>query len=103
MKKLLALCLSLVLLNCAYAQIKDPVTWTFSSKKIKENTYEVSMTASLQKGWHIYSQTSPDGGPVPTSISFTKNPLLTLEGPAKEVGKMEQKYEALFDVEVKQF
>ena len=48
-------------------------------------------------------QTTPDGGPSATVISFTQNPLIVLDGPVKEVGKLEQKYEELFGVDVKQF
>ncbi len=61
------------------------------------------LTATIDKGWHLYSQTTPEGGPVPTSFTFTKNPLLTLNGSVKEVGKLETHFEKLFDVNVKQF
>jgi hypothetical protein len=103
MKKLLAVGLSMLFLNVAFAQVKNPVKWTFTAKKINATSYEVHLTAMLDNGWHLYSQTTPDGGPVPTSIAFTKNPLLTIEGTAKEVGKLEQHFEALFGVVVKQF
>jgi DsbC/DsbD-like thiol-disulfide interchange protein len=86
-----------------FSQIKAPVKWAFSAKKINASTYEVHLTASLESGWHIYSQTTPDGGPVPTSVSFTKNPLFNLDGDAKEVGKLEKHFEDLFGVDVKQF
>jgi thiol:disulfide interchange protein DsbD len=86
-----------------FAQVKNPVKWSFSSKKIGATTYEVHLTATLEGGWHMYSQTTPDGGPVPTSIEFIKNPLLSIEGPAKEIGKLEQRHEELFGVDVKQF
>lgn len=86
-----------------FAQIQDPVKWSFTSKKISTDTYEVHLAATIQPGWHIYSQTTPEGGPIPTAISFSKNPLLTLSGTAKEVGKLEQHNEPLFGVEVKQY
>ena len=57
----------------------------------------------MENGWHVYSQHTPDGGPVPTSIQFAKNPLLTLNGTPKESGKKEQKFEDLFGVDVIQF
>ncbi|MEO6188792.1 MAG: protein-disulfide reductase DsbD domain-containing protein [Ginsengibacter sp.] len=85
------------------AQVLNPVTWNVSSKKIKDKTFEVRMTANLEKGWHIYSQTTPDGGPVPTSVEFVKNPLVNLQGKVKEVGKLEQRHEEIFGVDVKQF
>ncbi len=85
------------------AQSPDPVKWSFSAKKTANGQYEVHLSATLDKGWHIYSQTTPDGGPVRTSISFAKNPLVTLQGATAEAGKLEQHFDDLFDVEVKQF
>jgi DsbC/DsbD-like thiol-disulfide interchange protein len=84
-------------------QVQNPVNWIFTSKKTEASTFEVHLTATIGKGWHTYSQTTPDGGPVGTTIDFTKNPLLTMDGPAKEVGRLEQHNEPLFGVEVKQF
>lgn len=84
-------------------QVKNPVKWNFSSKKINKTTYEIHLTATLESGWHVYSQTTPDGGPIPTSIEFAKNPLLAIEGSTKELGRPEQKREELFGVDVKQF
>ncbi|MBE7173195.1 MAG: sugar transporter [Williamsia sp.] len=103
MKKLLFVCLFLVIGIVSYSQVVNPVKWSFSSKKLDANTYEVHLTAMIDKGWHTYSQTTPEGGPVPTAISFTKNPLVSIEGKVKELGKMEQHHEPLFGVDVKQF
>lgn len=103
MNKILAFCLFTFIAAVSFAQPKSPVKWSFSTKKITANTYEVHLTAEIQSGWHLYSQTTPEGGPVPTKVSFTKNPLLTLKGEAKEIGKLEQRNEPLFGVDVKQF
>jgi DsbC/DsbD-like thiol-disulfide interchange protein len=85
------------------AQVRNPVKWTHTVKAAGSGKYVVSMKAVLDKGWHIYSQHTPDGGPIPTAVLFTKNPLVTLTGPIKEVGKLENHYEKLFGVNVKQF
>ena len=103
MKKFFAFTLGLVMLNMASAQVRIPVQWDFSAKKVGATTYEVYLTANMEDGWHVYSQHTPDGGPVPTTIKFSKNPLLTLNGAAKESGKKEQKFEELFGVDVIQF
>jgi thiol:disulfide interchange protein DsbD len=87
----------------AFSQVKNPVKWSYTAKKLATGKYEVHMTATVEKGWHIYSQTTPEGGPVPTQFTFTKNPLLTISGPVKELGKLETHFEKLFDVNVKQF
>jgi hypothetical protein len=103
MKKLVTASFLLLFTNLLFAQIQNPVSWSATAKKISDKTYEIHLTANIQKGWHVYSQTTPDGGPVPTNITFTKNPLLTFEGKAKEVGKLEKHAEQLFGVDVKQF
>ena len=104
MQKFVFVFLFLCIATVSYSQVLNPVKWSFSSKKLDGNTYEVHLTATLDKGWHTYSQTTPEGGPVPTAISFTKNPLVSVEGTAKEVGKMEQHVEPLFNgINVKQF
>ncbi|MDB5231266.1 MAG: hypothetical protein JWN76_2071 [Chitinophagaceae bacterium] len=103
MKKILLVLLSLIFTTLTFAQLLNPVQWTFSSKKINATTYEVHLTAKIEEGWHLYSQNTPDGGPIPTAINFSKSPLITPTGVAKEAGKMEQHFEELFGVMVKQF
>jgi len=108
MQAFMRLVFSFVVLMSLYpqgssAQVKNPVSWAFTSKKLGAGKFEVRMTAVVEKGWHIYSQTTPEGGPIPTSVEFTKNPLVVLTGNVKEVGKMETHFEKLFDVNVKQY
>lgn len=86
-----------------FSQIQEPVKWTFTAKKINATTYEIHLNADISGKWHLYSQTTPDGGPVATTIEFSKNPLVILDGKAREVGKLQQKHEPLFGVDVKQF
>ena len=72
------------------AQVLSPVLWSFSSKKIDARTYEIHLVANIQPGWHLFSQKQPaDAINNPTEISFNKNPLVKLDGKAKEIGKME--------------
>ena len=104
MKKIIPVAILLLFSNFLFAQIQNPVEWSATSKKISDKVYEIHLTANIDKGWHIYSQTTPEGGPIPTSLTFTKNPLITVEGKAKEVGKLEKHTEPLFgNIDVKQF
>lgn len=103
LKKALSLIPLLGVLNIAAAQLQNPVRWEFTAKKINELNYEIHLTAHIENGWHIYSQSTPEGGPVPSSIQFQKNPLVSPQGPVKEMGKMEQHNEPLFGVDVKQY
>jgi len=73
------------------AQMLNPVSWAFTAKKTSDKTYEVHLTANIQSGWHIYSQTQPDDAiAVPTSVTINNNPLVKLDGKIKEVGKLEK-------------
>lgn len=91
MKKTLFLILSVFIVVFVSAQTLNPVSWSFSSKKINDKEYEIRMVATLQKGWHLYSQTQPeDAIAQPTAISFNKNPLVEFNGKVKEVGKLEK-------------
>ena len=90
MKKFLFGLFLFALTGSAGAQVLNPVLWTFSSKKITEKVYEVSLTANMQNSWHLYSQTQPaDAINMPTGIIFKKNPFIILDGKIKELGKME--------------
>lgn len=102
MKKLILMMVVLMMGLGSMAQIKDPVKWTATSKK-KGDAYEVTLSAMLPKPWHIYSQHTGDGGPLPTSLKFTKSPLLTFMGNVKEVGKLKEEYDTNFDTKVKYF
>jgi thiol:disulfide interchange protein DsbD len=60
MKKvlLLFLCLAALFTN---AQPKQFVTWKFSQKKISPTEFELQFKATIEKGWHLYSQVeTPD-------------------------------------------
>lgn len=103
MKTIILLLVAALTSSAAISQIQNPVQWDFSAIKINATTYEVHLTATLSDGWHIYSQTTPEGGPVPTLISFTNNPLIAISGSTKEKGKLEQRHEELFGVDVKQY
>lgn len=75
----------------AFAQVSNPVSWAFGSKKISNNLYEVQATANIQSGWHLYAQAQPqDAIAVPTTFEFSKNPLVQLDGSVKEAGKLEK-------------
>ncbi len=46
------------------------VSWSYTAKKIADKTYEVHLVATISQPWHIYRQTTPEGGPFPTEIVF---------------------------------
>jgi len=100
MKKIIYTLLFTIVAGVVSAQIKDPVSWTFEAKKKTADTYEVVLSANIQGKWHIYSQKTGKGGPIPTKVNFKANPLLNITGAVKEVGKVEKVYDEIFQTDV---
>ena len=54
-----------------FAQIYDPVEWTFSQKVISADEIELQFKADIEQGWYLYSQHLPEGvDAYPTEFNF---------------------------------
>jgi len=62
-----------------FAQILEPVKWTFESKQDGLETTLV-FKAAIEEGWHLYDTKLPDGGPIKTSIHFADSTLFDFVG-----------------------
>ena len=68
----------------------NPITWSFSTVKLDDKQYEIHLKATIQSGWHLYSQVQPkDAIAIPTTFTINKNPIFVTDGKIKEIGKME--------------
>lgn len=104
MKKLIFFGVILLMTIATQAQSLNPVGWTFSAKKISDKTYELHITATIESGWHLFSQTQPGNAVAePTLITFNKNALLNLNGKIKEEGKLEKFNDAKLDIGANQY
>lgn len=73
-----------------YAQIKDPVKWSYAIKKVTGNDYSLIVRANLQAGWHVYASRQPEGAiSTPTKISIDDPQVLKI-GSVRELGTKEQ-------------
>lgn len=70
MKKVLFLLLSFVSLFTAQAQIVNPVKWSSRVEKISDTEFNLVMEAKIEDDWHVYSQFTPDNGPLPAEFKF---------------------------------
>lgn len=104
MKKLLC---ALFLVVCGTvavsAQPQSPVSWSATAAKATDGNYKITITAVVPAPWHIYSQNTPDGGPVATSITYNKNPLVTIVGKTAEKGDLKTTHDKNFGVDVKYY
>ncbi|GAA4932599.1 thioredoxin family protein [Algibacter agarivorans] len=54
----------------AFSQIFEPVKWETSVEKVSDSEYKLVTKASIDAGWHLYSQNVPEDGPIPTTFTF---------------------------------
>ena len=102
MKKIILTALTSIIGTVAYSQILAPVKWSYAARKIDKEQAVVFIKATIDKGWHIYSQNVADGGPVKTSFRFDKSDDYTLNGNTSEP-KAVSKYEKAFSMNVQYF
>jgi len=69
MKRVIFL-LVLLAVTLAHAQILEPVKWKTSIDEISDSEYNLIATATIEAGWHLYSQNVPNDGPIPTTFTF---------------------------------
>ncbi|MBX9886868.1 MAG: thioredoxin family protein [Flavobacteriaceae bacterium] len=80
------------------AQILEPVKWTSKIEKKAGNNAVVIFDATIEKEWHLYSQFTPEGGPLALEIVFkNKKGNYQLVGKAKE-GKTKTAFNDIFGV-----
>lgn len=78
--------------------LKDKAAWAFESKKVSDTEYDLIFKATIENGWHIYSQFLKGDGPIPTAFNFDKNSSFELLGKAKEESpKRSQHKEPVFE------
>ena len=102
MKKVLLAAVILLMSAGAFAQIEAPVKWSYAAKKISSTEAVVFLRATIQDGWHIYSQTVKDGGPIKTSFTFSPSKEYSLIGQTTEPTPV-TKYETSFSMNVSYF
>ena len=69
MRKLLAV-LVLFITSLGFSQIQDPVKWKSSIEKVSDTEYQIKLDAAIEEPWHMYSQFTPDGGPLPLEFIY---------------------------------
>ena len=98
MKKLLFLLTAFLVFTNVNSQILDPVKWTTKIEQKSEGVFVLTFNAVIEKEWHMYSQFTPDGGPLPMEITFkNQSGNYSLIGKAKE-SKTRTTYNDVFEV-----
>ncbi|MEC4117393.1 cytochrome c biogenesis protein CcdA [Myroides phaeus] len=99
MRKLAYLLLFLVSFVSMQAQIANPAKWQTKIEKKSDTEYTITWDGIIQEGWHMYSQHTPDGGPLPTEFIYNNQEgNYELVGAAKE-SETKTTFNDIFDVD----
>ncbi|MCJ8208379.1 protein-disulfide reductase DsbD N-terminal domain-containing protein [Mucilaginibacter sp. RS28] len=102
MKKLFFLIVLACFSVSLQAQILHPVKWSYAAKKLNATEAVVFFKATVDEGWHLYSQNVGEGGPVKTTFTFPASAEYTLIGKTAEP-KPITKFEKAFNMPVSYF
>lgn len=70
MRKFLFILSVLFLTLIANSQVFQPVKWATSVEKLSDTEYVLISKATIDAGWHLYSQNVPEDGPIPTTFTY---------------------------------
>lgn len=91
------------LIEPAYAQMgqaSDPMHWSTRVTMTSDSTLLFQLRGRIDKDWHIYSMSTPAGGPMATTVSFlTSDPYKPL-GTLAEYGQLVTEFDEVFGVDV---
>ena len=73
MKKIFYLLLLGFVFVKAQAQIINPVKWEPRIEKKSTSEYVLTFNGNIEAGWHVYSQFTPEDGPLPAEFIFHDN------------------------------
>ena len=99
MKKIIVLLVVILAFAKGHAQILDPVKWKSKTEKISETEFNLILEGKIDAGWHLYSQFTPDGGPIPLGIQYEESAgNYQLVGKTKE-SKTKKEFNTVFEVD----
>lgn len=79
----------------------NPVSWSFELTSLGEDMYQMEATATIEKGWVLYSQSIPEDGPVPTEFEFAEGTQLVDE--VLEKGEIIKEMDELFEMVISKY
>jgi len=70
--------------HSSFSQLVHPAKWTFSIDQSGKDEATLIFKVRIDKDWHIYSQFTPDGGPLPMVYTFEPSDCYALIGKCLE-------------------
>ena len=99
-RKIILTLVTVVLYAATFAQIYEPVKWSYKLNLTGKSTADIQIRASIDEGWHLYGLEIPDGGPKATSVVFEKIENATKVGELQALSKLLRAHDVNFDMDI---
>ena len=93
----------LIISTSLSAQIIEPVKWNITEHKTSDTTLEIRYKATIDEGWHLYSNILPDGGPLATEVTYSTLEGVELEGDLVSDREAIEEYSNVFSMVLNNF
>ena len=104
MRKYVSLILLFLVATVCHAQMADPVKFTSQLKTAADKAEgEIVFTATIDKGWHVYSTNLGSDGPVEASFHVDKKDGVELVGKLTPRGKEISEMDPMFGMKLRYF
>ncbi len=103
MRKSCSFLLLMFVFLATHAQIQDPVKFKTELKALSDTEGEITFTAVIDPGWHVYSTDLGDGGPISATFNVDKKTGVEVVGKLKPVGNEISTFDKLFEMKVRYF
>lgn len=99
-RKIILTLVAAVLCAATFAQIYEPVKWSYKLNMTGKTTADVQIRATIDEGWHLYGLEIPEGGPKATSVVFEKMENAVKVGELQALSKLIKAHDVNFDMDI---
>ncbi len=93
----------ILLLNPVFAQVDEPVQWSFSTEQLDDDHVNLIIKAQIEDQWHLYGQYFAFGGPMPLYFDFNLDENYEIIDSVIESPTPITEFDDVFEVEVNYF
>ena len=103
MRFLLNIIITTLVSLSANAQMFDPVHFTSELRMRQHNEGDIIFSATIDGGWHVYSNNIPEGGPTPASFHKVTMKGMETAGALRTATAPVKVFDEMFQMEVRYF
>lgn len=100
MKRIILLVGILLIINFAFADNDNIVSWNVECVETENNIFEIRLNAKISENWYIYGMNIGDDGPLPLFIGFQETEGLNIIKEFDENEKPKEVFDNIFNMNV---